>query len=263
MLASAVVGCGKRGPHSAYGPLPAQFGELAAPPGPGPHPVVVLVHGGFWLAAYDLSLMAPLADAFVAAGIATWNVEYRRLGDGGGWPATFEDVAAAVDHLRVLAPARGLDLGRVVSVGHSAGGHLALWLAARRRLPEASPLFRRDPLPLRAAVSLAGVCDLRRASALGFEVVHRLMGGTPAEVDAHYAMGSPADLLPLGVPQTLVHGADDRVVPLALSEGYRDRAVARGDPVTLVTIPGAGHFEPIDPRSSAWPVVRESVGRLL
>ena len=245
--------------RSSYGPDTAQMGELRVPPGAGPHPVIVLLHGGLWLADYGLDLMTPLAEDLTAHGVATWNVEYRRLGDdGGGWPGTFLDVAAGCDHLRRLAPAHGLDPSRVVSLGHSAGGHLALWVAARARLPRAEdPLFVADPLPLRGAVSLAGIPDLRRAAELGFSAVRRLLGGTPAEVPARYALGSPAALLPLGVQQVLVHGTDDRVVPLALSEDYRAAATARGDTVELVALPGIGHFEPIDPGSRAWPVARE------
>ena len=265
LLAAGLAACGVRGSRVAYGRSGPQFGELALPEGPGPHPVAVLLHGGFWLAAYDLSLMSPLAAALAHEGIAAWNVEYRRVGDvGGGWPGTFEDVAAATDHLRALASARPLDLGRTVAIGHSAGGHLALWLAARHRIGErASPLYAARPLALRGAVSLAGVCDLRRASALGFAAVDRLMGGAPDAVPARYAAGSPAELLPLGVRQVLIHGTDDHVVPFSFSEEYRAAAVARGDDVALVPLPGAGHFEPIATDGPAWTVVRDQVRGLV
>ena len=156
-----------------------QFGDLRCPLGPGPHPLVVVVHGGFWLAAYDLQLLRPLCDALCASGYATWNIEYRRIGDaGGGWPGTFLDVAAAADHVRGLASAHHLDLRQVTSLGHSAGGHLALWLAARRWLREGE-LARRSPLALKRAVALAGIGDLRRAWEMGFEVVGQLLGGAP------------------------------------------------------------------------------------
>ena len=119
----------------AYGPGPQQFGELRLPDGAGPHPVVIVVHGGCWLAEYDLGYMSSLAAALTADGVATWSIEYRRVGDdGGGWPGTFDDVGAAADHLREIAAEHELDLERVVAVGHSAGGHLALWLAARHGL---------------------------------------------------------------------------------------------------------------------------------
>jgi acetyl esterase/lipase len=233
-----------------YGRLPSQHAELRVPPGAGPHPLAVVVHGGFWLAAYDLRLMSPVCEALTAQGVATWNVEYRRLGeDGGGWPGTFRDVAAAADRVRDLAGEYRLDMGRVVSVGHSAGGHLALWLAARRRLADPhDPLFVARPLVPRTAIALAGVPDLRAAA--GFDAVRRLMGGTPDEVPARYASGSPAELLPLGVRQILVHGTADSLVPFAMSEAYQAAAAARGDDAVLVPFVGAGHFEPIDPAST-------------
>ena len=267
---ATVRACGPRVPplgretsarRIAYGRASeSQFGELLLPKGPGPHPVAAVVHGGLWLASYDLSLMAPLCEALVERGIATWNVEYRRLGDdGGGWPGTFRDVGAAIDHLATLAPSHGLDLGRVVTVGHSAGGHLALWTAARPRIPAASELAGAGLVRPRAAVSLAGVPDLVRAFEHGFDVVSRLLGGSPAEVPERYAIASPAALLPLGVRQVLVHGTDDRIVPFAFSEDYVAAAVARGDDVRLVPLEGGGHFEPIDPESPALRTIVESV----
>src|SRR5262245_48319205 len=144
----------------SYGSDPAHFGDLYLPSQPGPHPVVVLVHGGCWRAQYDLAPLGQLCVALVGEGLAVWNVEYRRLGNGGGWPTTFLDVAAAADALGGIAGQYGLDLARVVVMGHSAGGHLALWLAGRRRLPPESPLFAAAPLPLRGVVAIAGVPDL-------------------------------------------------------------------------------------------------------
>jgi acetyl esterase/lipase len=246
----------------AYGRDPLQFGELRLPPGARPHPVAIVLHGGFWRAAYDLIHIGHLAAALTAAGVATWSIEYRRIGNpGGGWPGTFADVAAAADHLRALAPAYSLDLGRVVTVGHSAGGHLALWLAARRRIPAGHPLAAPDPLPVRRAVGLAAVSDLRMCWELGLSngVAAEFLGGSPDTVPERYAVGSPAALLPLGVPQVLIHGTEDDTVPLAVSEVYRDTAVALGDPVMLIPLPGLEHFALIDPESAAWPVVREAV----
>jgi acetyl esterase/lipase len=250
----------------AYGPEPQQFGELRLPAGAGPHPVLVVIHGGFWRARYSLEHIGHLCAALTAAGLATWNVEYRRVGDaGGGWPGTFHDVAAAAEYVRELAPTYGLDLGRVVALGHSAGGHLALWLAGRHRIPPGDPLAAAAPLPLRAAVSLGGVVDLRWASErrLGNGAVEDLLGGPPDQVPERYAAASPAALLPLGVRQVLIHGTADTNVPFALSEGYVAGAVARGDDARLVPLSGAGHFEVIDPRSREWPVVAEAVGTVL
>jgi pimeloyl-ACP methyl ester carboxylesterase len=202
--------------------------------------------------------------ALAGAGWAVWSVEYRRVGEeGGGWPNTLLDVATAADHLRALAPAHRLDLGRAVAVGHSAGGHLALWLAARRRLPPGHALHRPDPLPLRGAVALAGVCDLRRAHELGLGVgaVPRLLGGGPEAVPDRYAGASPADLVPLGTRQVLVHGAADSVVPVDISRAYRATAAAAGDVVELVEVAGAGHFEVINADSPAWPSVAGALAR--
>jgi len=195
-----------------------------------------------------------VCEALRGQGLATWSVEYRRLGGpGGGWPGTFLDVAAAVDHLRILAPQHGLDMARVVTLGHSAGGQLALWAAGRRWIRDGE-LQSTSPFRVRGAVALAGLVDLEQAWALGYDVVTQLMGGPPDAVPARYAAGSPAALLPLGVPQALVHGTVDAVVPPALSERYRALARQRGDDVALVS-PPIGHFELIDPASAAWPQV--------
>jgi acetyl esterase/lipase len=206
--------------------------------------------------------MGPVCEALRAQGLATWNVEYRRLGEpGGGWPGTFLDVAAATDHLRDIAPAHGLDLGRVITLGHSAGGHLSLWVAARRWIRDGE-LFQPNPLRVQGAVSLAGVVDLRRAWSYGLDAVTQLMGGTPDDVPERYDTGSPADLLPLGVPQILVHGRDDRVVPADLSVEYHAVAIRRGDDVRLVPLTAVGHYELIEPASPAWPPVAEAVATL-
>jgi acetyl esterase/lipase len=248
----------------AYGPDPLQFGELRLPAGAGPHPVAIVVHGGFWRAAYDLRHIGHLATALTAAGVATWTIEYRRIGNpGGGWPGTFSDLAAAADHLRHLAPAHALDLRRVTAVGHSAGGHLALWLAARARIPTGHALSTPDPLPLQRAVGLAAVSDLQMCWELHLSngVVEAFLGGAPDAVPERYAVASPAALLPLGVPQVLIHGTEDDSVPFAMSAVYHDTAVALHDPVTLIPLPGLEHFAVVDPESAAWPVVRDAVKR--
>jgi acetyl esterase/lipase len=249
-----------------YGPDPSQFGDLRMPPGGGPHPVVVYLHGGFWRAAFSLEHAGHICAALTAHGMATWSLEYRRIGQpGGAWPGTFEDVARGADYLRKLTSSHPLDADRVIAMGHSAGGHLALWLAARHRIPPGSPLHFPQPLALRGAVSLAGVCDLRRGSELGLSngVVHELLGGTPWEVPDRYETASPAESLPLGVRQVLIHGTADDRVPYEVSEGYRDAALASGDDVDLITLPAADHFELIDPRSSVWPIVLRAVQGLI
>lgn len=248
-----------------YGEDPNQFGDLRLPGGSGPHPVVVYLHGGFWRAAFSLEHAGHVCAALTATGFATWNLEYRRVGQpGGGWPGTFLDVAAGADHVRVLAERFPLDVERVLAIGHSAGGHLALWLAARPRIPAGSPLRARSPLLPRGAVSLAGVVDLGRAAELqlGSNIVPELLGGTPRQVPDRYRAASPFELLPLHVPQVLLHGTTDDRVPVEISQRYTEAARAAGDPVELVTLPGTGHFELIDPRSAVWPAVLATVQRL-
>lgn len=246
----------------AYGPGPQQFGELWLPRARGPHPVAIVLHGGCWSARYGEGHVRPLCAALARAGIATWCLEYRRIGDeGGGWPGTFDDVARGADHLRLIAEAHGLDLTRVVAVGHSAGGHLALWLAARLRLPEADPRRGSNPLPLRGVVGLAPIPDLARAAAdrVCGDAVPSLLGGAPDHQSRRYAEASPAALLPLGVSQQLLHGRDDGIVPIVLSERYVAAARAKGDAAGLVAIDGAGHFDLIAPTSKAWPTVEQAV----
>lgn len=234
-----------------YGDEPHHHVELTWPEGDGVHPCVVLLHGGFWRARYDLDLMRPLARMVADAGLAAANVEYRRVGEpGGGFPGTLADVAAAVDR---IAGVPGLDAARLVLVGHSAGGQLALWAASRHRLPAGAVGAGGTARPT-AVVSLAGVCDLARAARAdtGEGAVPDLLGGMPDDVPERYAAASPAALVPLGVPTLLVHGdADDRV-PVEQSRRYAERARAAGDDVELVELHGVGHREVIEPAGPAW-----------
>ena len=250
-------------PCVAYGAHPEAVGNLHLPAREGgPWPVVVLVHGGFWRARWDRTTLTPLACDLAARGYAAWNVEYRRVGqEGGGWPGTLADAAAAVDHLAALEE---VDAGRAVAVGHSAGGHLALWLAGRPRLPAGAP-GAAPAVRLRAAVSLAGVADLERAqrAGLGDGAVADLLGGGPDDVPGRYAVASPAALLPLGAPHVLVHGALDEVVPPEQSRRYAEAARAAGDDVELVELPESDHFDVIDPDGDAWAAVVERLPRLL
>jgi acetyl esterase/lipase len=216
-----------------YGPEPLQFGDLRVPRDDGPHPLAIVVHGGFWKANFNLIHTGHICAALCEAGVMTWNVEYRRVGDpGGGWPGSYEDVLAAVRFGRTLA---GVDPARIVLVGHSAGGHLGLLAAARARLP---------------VVPIAAVSDL-----VGWETEKSaafLAGADPAAA-------SPLAALPLGVRQVLVHGTKDDVVPFRLSESYVAAAREDGDDATLVRLDGAGHFEPIDPLAPEFPRVVASV----
>jgi acetyl esterase/lipase len=256
-----------------YGPAPTGFAELRLPSGGGPHPVVITIHGGFWRARYGLDLMDRLGDDLAARGIATWNIEYRRVGEpGGGFPGTLIDVATAAERLRAVAADRALDLGRVITLGHSAGGHLALWLAARRRLPvgalgtgDMAALTGPDTLPLVGAISQAGVADLTAGweQGLGNGAVRDFIGGGPDEFPERYAVTDPARSLPLGVPQALVHGLRDDVVPPGISERYLAAATDAGDDIRLRAIPDADHMAVIDPATPAWAVIVEEARRLL
>ena len=254
----------------AYGSDSSQYGELRVPAGRGPHPVVVLVHGGCFKAAYATAqYFGAMGDALKDAGIATWNIEYRRLGQpGGGWPNTYLDVGKAVDYLRGVARAYRLDLNRVVIVGHSAGGHLAMWAAARSRVPAGSALHVANPLRVRGVVDLAGPLDMTQNIA-GYEklcldtVITTLLGGTPATVPDRYAHASPMKLLPLGVPQAIVLGTYEDFVPLPLAESYTRAATQAGDSVRLIVMPGAGHFEIASPLTSTWPRVKSAIESLL
>jgi len=222
-----------------YGEHPAQVAELFEPAGES-RGVAVVIHGGFWRAAYDRHLMDDLCRDLAAGGWTAWNLEYRRLGAGGGWPATFDDVGAGT---RAAPPAE-----RLVTIGHSAGGHLALWVAAQ-------------DMGVTHAVSQAGVVDLAEAIRLKLSsnVARELIGADPD--GERLRLASPAELLPLGVPQLLVHGARDDIVPAQMSEAYAARALELGDPVETTILP-CGHFEHLDPREPAWLAVREWLERL-
>jgi acetyl esterase/lipase len=252
----------------AYGGEPQQFGDLRLPEGDGPFPVVIVVHGGCWLARYGVQNSTPLADALRDAGFATWNIEYRRMGDaGGGWPGTFVDVGRAADHLRTVAAAHRLDLTRVIAIGHSAGGQLAMWLAAASRVPAASPIARTDPLPLKGAVALAGIADLADfrtySSNTCGDVVDPLLGGTPEQVPERYAAASPVALLPFPVPHVQITGTLDLVMPPAALARHEAAAEAAGSAFELVVLEGLGHHELMSPQTAAWPEILRAVRRLL
>lgn len=259
-----------------YGPEYLQFGELYLPERAGPYAVIPLIHGGYWRARYDLTLMQGLAQDLAHRGYAAWNIEYRRVRDkGGAWPGTFHDVARAVDYLRVLAPRYQLDLQRVVPIGHSAGGHLAFWLAARPLIAANSPLAgssvaaregeQATPLPLAGAISLAGVLDLETAWRLHLsnDAVVELLGATFPNAPERYAAASPAAILPLGVPQILIHGTKDSSVPIEISRDYAAKAKSLGDPITYLELEDTDHFDVIDPRSTAWDRTVDALQTLL
>jgi acetyl esterase/lipase len=250
----------------AYGGDPLQFGELRLPEGDAPFPVAIVIHGGCWLAEYDLGYISGLAEALTDAGIATWSIEYRRVGDeGGGWPGTFQDVADAADFLTTIAPVYGLDLDRVAAVGHSAGGHLALWLAGRKWLGGDDPLRGEAPLPLNGVVALAGIPDLAAYTAPDGcgAAVPGLLGGEPPDFADRLRRASPIAMVPFGITQILVIGALDPIVPRSQAASFAEAARSMGDAVEVVEISGAGHFELVDPSHPAFATVRSSVLRAL
>jgi acetyl esterase/lipase len=244
-----------RGRSFRYGSDHSQVGDLHLPAGIGPYPVIVLIHGGSWHKRYGRAVMRALAADLVMRGWAVWNIEYRRIGNGGGWPATFADVAAAIDHLDGLHPA--LDLSRVDVLGHSAGGHLALWAAGRTGLPTGAPgaIAGRSRVPIARAISLAGVCDLAGAYRDWHGgAVRELMGGSPDRMPDRYEVADPLRQVPLAVPVLLVHGVVDATVSVRLSRAYASAAKAAGGDVELVEIEGqaGGHRAFVDPRGAAW-----------
>jgi acetyl esterase/lipase len=236
----------------AYGTEPLQFGDLRLAEGPGPQPLVVVIHGGYWQAIYNLIHAGHLCVDLARHGIATWNVEYRRLGDvGGGWPATGEDVLQALAHVRVLARDYPLDLDRIVAIGHSAGGQLAVWSSLH------------TDLRLRGVVSIAGVLDLRMLAQLGHDhgTIERLLGGAPHERPDAWREASPREQLPWPVPTVILCGTAD--VHWEPNQAVTEAALAAGSDVQLLALPGASHFEPIDPKAPEWNVVRTKIEELL
>ncbi len=251
MEASAEDILSKPQPHPdervAYGTDPNQFIEVRLPHTKGPHRVLINIHGGFWRAKYDLVHAGHLCEAFRQAGLATFNVEYRRVGNpGGGWPGTFADIRAAYRFIQQHARHFHLNPNQFVVMGHSAGGQLAFCLAAH------------EP-SLQRVISLAGVVDLKKAYALHLskDAVSEFMGGPPDKVPEHYAEADPMEeQIPHATEQWLIHGTTDEVVPVQLSRDYVTQKKAKGESAALVEIPQAGHFDLINPNSNAFEQVK-------
>ena len=241
----------------AYGADSLQFGELRLPTGSGPFPVAVVIHGGCWLSIANNDYMDGVAQRLTRAGWATWNLEFRRIDEpGGAWPGIFRDVAAGTDFLRTLAQDQPLDLGHVVTVGHSSGGHLALWLASRSRIPAGEELHDDDPLPIQGVVSLAGIADLAQYQEMHVpacgDTPSRLLGGASPTESPRTAQASPAALLPTDVPQLLITGDDDYAVPPAHGEAYAALAARTGQDAVHHVIAHSSHFEIVAPESRPW-----------
>ena len=231
-----------------YGEGADQLGDLRVPEGPGLHPIAVLLHGGFWKRQWTRDLMDGLAVDLTAKGIATWNIEYRRVGEGGGWPATLLDAAHGIDHVARLEA--DIDLERIAIIGHSAGGHLAL-------------LARTETVAPTLLVSLAGVTDLAAAQrdGLGADAAVAFMGD--ADSPTAVAQASPMAMLPRKIRQLIVHGTDDDTVPVAYSRRYVDSARAAGDEVEYLELASTGHMDLIDERTSAWSETAEQIVEVL
>lgn len=253
--------------------LPTQHGMSQSQPKSRLQPVVVFFHGGWWQSEYDLAYAGHLCAALKGEGIAVWSVEYRRVGKtGGGWPATFQDAASGFDYVATLAESFTLDLSRVVAMGHSAGGHLAFWIAGRHHIEPQSAIHIPQPhIPLHGLIALAGAVDLRLTIDLAGdssfahdkEEVYSLMGGTPREFEDRYRAGNPGDLLPLGVRQVLIQGTEDQQIPPQLPSRWAEKARRQGDEVTIHMIPAADHFDLVDPQSKAWERVLAAVHSML
>lgn len=245
-----------------YGNDPLQFGDLRLPDRTAPdgHPVLVYVHGGAWLSNWNMDHSDPLIDALSDAGIATWSLEYRRVGNNGGaWPGTFLDIAAGVDHLRELADEYNLDLDRVVVAGHSAGGHLAQWAAARHKIPQDSALYTANPLRVSGTVSLAGSLDMEWRLQRS-QTIRDLHGVETAEEGAPLLpLTSPMHMLPLGVPMEVIVGSEDSTGLVSDARRYSDLATQAGDTVDFSLLEGANHFDVVDPCGPAWPTVAEAI----
>ncbi|PWW32449.1 acetyl esterase/lipase [Cytobacillus oceanisediminis] len=241
-----------------YGEHESQFGVLRMPENSYSCPVIVLIHGGFWQARYNLEENNPIADDLTQRGYATWNIEYRRVGeDRGGWTSTFNDVIDAINHLSKIAESNPIDLSKVIVIGHSAGGHLALWLGSRIKSVSIDGPFNKLLVSVQKVISLAGVTDLVKMWEIHEQKkkkshVAALLDGSPEEVSERYKLTSPVELLPMKVEQVLIHGELDRHVPVDLSKDYYKYAVEKGENVKLVILPYIEHFKIIEPTSSAW-----------
>ncbi|MET0858422.1 MAG: alpha/beta hydrolase [Telluria sp.] len=253
----------------AYGSAPSQYAELFRPAGAGPFPVVVLVHGGCWTIKFGgIEQMRNLAGALAAQGIAVWNVEDRRADeDGGGYPGTYQDINAALDMLGTQAARNRLDLSRIVAVGHSAGGQLVQWIAGRARIPASSPLFQRDPLPVREIISLGGLADLRNErdlikSSCGRDTVQ--LAGEPSSTRPDvFADTNAAELIPNGSRTVLITGELDTVSPPRAAHDYAARARKAGDQASVIILPGASHYDEVAAGSPSFKLVLAAIRKAL
>jgi acetyl esterase/lipase len=253
----------------AYGTAPSQYAELFLPSGQGPFPVAVLVHGGCWTKEFGgITQLRSMAGALAARGIASWNVEYRRVDEaGGGYPGTYQDMNAAMAALGQTARSYPLDLARLVAVGHSAGGQLVQWLGARSRIPASSPLYRAETVPVRQVISLGGLADLRREkdvikSSCERDIVDLTGVASKARPDV-FSDTNAGDLIPNGGRTVLITGELDTISPPRVAHDFAARARAAGDQAEVVILPGASHYDEVAPTSPSWPLVLEQIEQAL
>ncbi|GAB3071286.1 alpha/beta hydrolase [Salinicoccus sesuvii] len=249
-----------------YGNHPSQYGVLRAPSHQRNSPVIVSIHGGFWRQKYDLDENTPLTIDLTERGYATWNIEYRRTDEIETWKDTCEDVIDAINHLDTLQDEYSLDLSRVILIGHSAGGHLALWAASCIDMSNAE-YKKRLITPIKGVVSLAGVADLGKMWTIHTKnntdsPVSTFVGGTPKEVPDDYHSASPIEQLPLNVKQVLIHGKLDQHVPVDVSIGYHDKASSVDEDIELIILPEAEHFKIVNPDTDEWQTVVEAIQKL-
>lgn len=254
-----------------YGNAPQEFADLRMPNGQGPFPVVILIHGGCWVSTFaNLSIMAPLASAITEQlGVATLNIEYRAIDQtGGGWPGTFNDVSTAINYLSSIASTYNLDLTNVIVLGHSAGGHLALWSGASSNIDPSSPIYIPLNYPIKGIVDLAGPGSLE--SFYPYQdimckqpVLTEFLGGSPEEQPVKYHQASPIDLLPFKIQQVLIAGADDPNFPSAFGIQYQAAGRQAGDNVNYIEVDNASHFEPLSPYSDVWPYLKSTLSNMI
>jgi pimeloyl-ACP methyl ester carboxylesterase len=254
----------------SYGEQSEQFGKLFLPKSQQkntkPYPTIILLHGGCWRAQHGLAQLGQLSKALTELGYAVWNLEFRRLGNGGGFPITFEDVALGADFLESLSKKYSLDMSNVITMGHSAGGHLALWLAGRHHLDEKSTLYSKNTLNIKAVISLAGIPDLKEAvnQNICSGASEELVGGLPNDIPTIYQQASPLHLLPLNIPQWHLVGEKDPIVPSTYLQSYITKAtkVEKSNNLKLEIIPEIGHFEMVMPNTQSWPYIKQALFHL-
>lgn len=250
----------------SYGEDPLQFGDLRIPHSVNFPPVAIIIHGGCYLSKYDIKHIGIFAQKVTELGIATWTVEYRRVGDiGGSWPGTFQDIINGTNYLNSIAEEYSLDLNNVIVIGHSSGGHLALWLGSNEAKSPDNLLNVRNLIKLKGILALAASTDLQRRYIDGDcdKVIEKLIGGKPSDVPERYLQTSPIEMEPINIPQILIVGTKDREARIEENDEYFNDHKKVIDDIKLIKAKESGHFELIDPTSSVWKIIEESIISLI